>query len=196
MDQPRAQPPAAAAGLAATGARAAEKEADSHAKRLVLLFGGDEAAALASLPATFEWCCSQGLSGVQTAQLLGRIGRSRHDSVVNFATTAQLDWQRLSGYISERAEQQRQEGKRLSKHASLGSLLVKNMVAAQALAAPPGHVAAWLAAVGQHLTTAGLGKILAVHPHLVTAKPSKTLRAMDWAASKWAASQPANKVPD
>ena len=110
--------------------------ADQHARRLAHIFGSQQAA-LDSLPATFEWCRSRGLTGLQTAQLLDRIAELRRENVVQFGALVQPVWQQLEGYIAAWAEQQRQVGdSRLRKNTSLAEVLCSNKEAAQTLGRP------------------------------------------------------------
>ena len=156
-------------------------DADQHARRLVAVFGGDQQAALASLPTTFAWCTSRGLSGLQTAQLLGRIAKKRRDSVVSFAATAQRDWQLIEPYIAVHVQRLRQAEKQLPKHASLAALVCGRGGAAMMLATPPGHVASWLAAVGKQLPDAAdVGRLVIGSPFILAANPQTTLAALRW----------------
>ena len=158
------------------------KAADQHARRLAHIFGSQQAA-LDGLPATFEWCRSQGLTGLQTAKVLDHIAKKRRENVVRFATSVQPVWQQLEGYIAAWAEQQLQAGdSRLRKNTSLAEVLCSNSEAAQALGMPPGHVEAWLAAVSQRLPAAAIGRLLLAQPHVVSGSPTTALTAIRWAA--------------
>ena len=155
--------------------------ADQHARRLAAVFGGDQQAALASLPATFAWCTSQGLSGLQTAQLLDRIAKKRRDSVVSFAATAQRDWQLIEPYIAAHVRWRQQAGEQLPKHASLADVLQSRRDAARMLALAPGHVAAWLGAVSKQLTDAAyVGRLVLPQPLALTADMKTTLAVLRW----------------
>ena len=158
------------------------KAADQHARRLALVFGSQQAA-LDSLPATFEWCRSRGLTGLQTAQLLDHIAKMRRESVVQFAAHLQPVWQQMESYIAAWAEQQRQVGdSKLRKNTCLAEVLCSNKKAAQALGMPPGHVEAWLVAVSQRLPAAAIGRLLLSHPNMVCSSPATALAAIRWAA--------------
>ncbi|PRW51094.1 mitochondrial transcription termination factor-like family-3 [Chlorella sorokiniana] len=116
-----------------------------HARRLALVFGSQQAA-LDGLPATFEWCRSRGLTGLQTAQLLDDIAKCQRDSVVQFAALVQPVWQLMDSYVAAWAEQQQQAGdSKQRKHTSLAEALCSKKTA-EALGVSPGHVEAWLAA--------------------------------------------------
>ena len=187
-----------------------EAEAAQHAQRLVHVFksghqdaAAAEQAALGSLPATFGWCRSQRLSngqfltGQEVARLLDRMARQRHSSVVNFGSTAQRDWQLLDSYIEAHVRQQQQESAgaeerqdgqiggasvKLRKRACLADALQGQTTAALALIMPPGHVAAWLAAVGQRLSKAEVGALVRACPEAVCGSPTTAVAAIDWAA--------------
>ena len=156
-------------------------EADSYARRFALVFGSQQAA-LMGLPATFDWCRSQGLSGLQTAEVLDRIAGKRPQNVINFASTAQHDWQLIDGCISVCVQQRQHAGARLPKHTSLAGVLCSWHDAARALGMPPGHVGGWLGAVGHHLPAADIGAMLARSPLVLTGRPATALAAIDWAA--------------
>ena len=159
----------------------AAADAAQHARRLAHIFGGDQQAALASLPATFEFCRSQGLSGLETAQLLDRIAQRRHENVARFATTAQLDWQLLDGCIAAHVLLLQQAGERLPKHASLASLLRSSKDAAQVLAMPPGHVDDWVKALSALLPDAAdVGRLLLAKPQAARTPPETTLAVLRW----------------
>ena len=167
------------------------KAADQHARRLALVFGSQQAA-LDSLPATFEWCRSRGLTGLQTAQLLDRIAELRRENVVQFGALVQPVWQQLEGYIAAWAEQERQAGdSKMRKNTSLAEVLCGNEVAAAALAVPPGHVEAWLAAVSQRLPKAAIGRLLLSMPNMVCSSPATALAAIRWAADVLGVADPA-----
>lgn len=165
------------------------EEAILHAGWMAKVFGGHEAA-LACLPATFSWCRSQGLPGLQTAQLLDEIARARHERVVRFADTTQQDWQQIDGYISAHYQRQQEAGKRLSKHASLGSVLRSRPAAGRALKVRPGHVQGWLAAVGQLLTPADIGALLSTSPEAICGRPGTAVAAIEWAANELGVTDP------
>ena len=167
------------------------KAADQHARRLARVFGSQQAA-LDSLPATFEWCRSQGLTGLQTAHLLDRIAFKRRDNVVQFATLVQPVWQQVDSYIAAWAEQQRQAGgSRLRKNTSLAEALCSRDIAADALVMPPGHVEAWLAAVSQRLPAAAIGRLLLAQPNMISGSPATALAAISWAADVLGVADPA-----
>ncbi len=156
-------------------------DADQHARRLALVFGSQQAA-LDSLPATFEWCRSRGLSCKQTAQLLDRIAYTQCDNVVQFAALVQPVWQLLDGYIAAYVEPLRQADTRLPKHTSLAEVLRSSDTAALALSMQAGHVQAWLGAVSEQLPAAGLGQLLLILPTVVCASPATAAAAISWAA--------------
>ena len=155
-------------------------EADQHARRLALVFGSQQAA-LDSLPATFEWCRSRGLTGLQTAQLLDHIAKARRDNVVQFATLVQPVWQQMESYIAAWAEPLRRAGARLPTHTSLAEVLGSSEAAVGALGMPPGHVEAWLTAVSQRLPAVTIGRLLLTAPHVVCSSPATALAAINWA---------------
>ena len=166
-------------------------EADQHARRLALVFGSQQAA-LDGLPATFEWCRSRGLTGLQAAQLLDRIAMQRQENVVQFAALVQPVWQQMEGYIVAWAEQQRQAGgSTLRKNTSLAEALCSSETAAQALGMPPGHVEAWLAAVNQRLPAAAISRLLLTRPDVVKSSPTTALAAISWAADVLGVADPA-----
>ena len=157
-------------------------DADWHARRLARIFGGDQQAALASLPATFEFCRSRGLSGLESARLLDRIAQKRHENVVSFATTAQLDWLQMDGCIAAYVRRRQQAGERLPKHASLASLLRQDgsTDAAQALASPR-RVADWVKALSALLPDAAdVGRLLLGKPQAARTPPETTLAVLRW----------------
>lgn len=152
----------------------AEAAAEWYARRLVIPFSGSQRAALEGLPAMFEWCRTKGLTGPEAAQVLGYIGGHRRENVVQFATTAALDWQLMDSKIQACIKQLRVAGKRLPKNTSVAGVLRTNTVAAAvALAMPPGHVSAWLEAVGQRFTDAAMGRLLVSGPGVVRGSPAK-----------------------
>ena len=166
-------------------------EADQHARQLALVFGSQQAA-LDSLPTTFEWCHSRGLTGLQTAQLLDRIVCARQDNVVQFAAAVQPVWQQMDSYIGAWAEQERQAGdSKLRKHTSLAEVLRSSKDAARALSLPPGHVGAWLAAVSQRLPAVAIGRMLLVMPNVVVGHPSTASADISWAADVLGMADPA-----
>ena len=157
-------------------------DADWHARRLARIFGGDQQAALASLPATFEFCRSRGLSGLESARLLDRIAQKRHENVVSFATTAQLDWLQMDGCIAAYVRRRQQAGERLPKHDSLASLLRQDgsTDAAQALASPR-RVADWVKALSALLPDAAdVGRLLLAKPQAARTPPETTLAVLRW----------------
>lgn len=158
----------------------AASEADQSARRLVRVFGSQQAA-LDGVPATFEWCRGQGLTGPQTAALLDRIASRRHDNVVQFASTAQANWKLLDSCIATYIEPLDAAGARLPKHTSLAGVPSGGLDAVQALQMPPGHVAAWLAAIGERLSDTAIGRLLLRHPSLVSGSPDTAVAAIDWA---------------
>ena len=158
-------------------------EADAHARRLAHIFGGDQQAALASLPATFAWCRGKGLSGLETAQLLDRIAAQQPGNVARFAETAQKDWQLVEPCIEAHVQRLAQVGKRAPKHASFTDLLRSNVKAARMLALPPGHAKAWLAAVGVALPDpAVVGGLLLSDPLLLTSRPDTPAAVLRWSS--------------
>ncbi len=165
-------------------------KADQHARRLGHIFGSQQAA-LDSLPATFEWCRSRGLSGGQTAQLLDGIAKTRRENVVQFAALVQPVWQLLDSHIAAYVEPLRQAGGRLPKHTSLAGVLRGNEAAAQALCMPPGHVEAWLAAVSEQLPAAAVGRLLLNLPNAVAGSPATAAAAVSWAADVLGVADPA-----
>ncbi|KAL4447893.1 hypothetical protein ABPG75_005112 [Micractinium tetrahymenae] len=190
--------------LAAGGARGASQGAGSIAERLAAAFGGDQQAALASLPATFAWCRGRPLSigrclnGLEVARLLDRIAATRHDSVLDFASTAQRDWQLIDScieahlqHLQQRQQRQQEEeeevgegcggGGKLRRRACLADTLRVDAAAAGALATPPGHVKAWLTAARQHMSEAQVGAILLANPETVSGSPATALAAISWA---------------
>ncbi len=168
-------------------------DADQYARHLALVFGSQQAA-LHSLPATFEWCRSRGLSGLETAQLLDRIAFKRQDSVVQFAALVQPVWQLLDSHITAYVEPLRQAGARLPKHTSLAGVLRGKSAAAEALGMPPGHVEAWLAAVGERLPAAAVGRLLTTHPEAVVGSPATALAAISWVVTELGAADPAGLI--
>ncbi len=165
-------------------------DADRHARRLALVFGSQQAA-LDSLPATFEWCNSRGLSGPQTAQLLDRIAKKRRENVVQFAALVQPVWQLMDSHIAAYVEPLRQAGARLPKHTSLAGVLCGNKTAFLALVMPPGHAEAWLAAVSRQLPAAALGKLLLTLPNVANSSPATASAAISWAAEVLGVADPA-----
>lgn len=162
----------------------AAAEADSHARDLGRAFRSQQAA-LAALPATFEWCQKQGLTGPQTARVLCRMAFKRHDSVVEFTSMTQHDWLLIDRYIAAYVEKLQQKGdNRLRRRTCLADVLRGSADAAQALGMPPGHVAAWLAAVGDQLPTDVIGRLLLGQPKVVNGRPGTALAALAWAASE------------
>ncbi|KAL4447879.1 hypothetical protein ABPG75_005098 [Micractinium tetrahymenae] len=175
------------------------KEAGRIAERLAAAFGGDQQAALLSLPATFAWCRGRQLSsgrcltGLEVAWRLYRIARRRRENVTNFAGTARPDWQLIDSYIEvhlrqqEQKQQQEEEeegvggGGKLRRHASLADALRGDASAALALVRPPGHVKAWLTAVTQHMSRADVGALLLAQPKVVTGSPETPLASISWA---------------
>ncbi|KAI7841231.1 hypothetical protein COHA_005068 [Chlorella ohadii] len=168
----------------------AAADADQHARRLALVFGSQQTA-LDGLPATFEWCHSRGLKALQTAQLLDRIANKRQENVVQFAALVQPVWQLMDSHIAAYVEPLRQAGARLPKHTSLAEMLCGNKQAAEALGMPPGHVEAWLAAVGQQLPAAVIGRLLLGAPAVVAGSPATALAAIGWAVNVLGAADPA-----
>ncbi len=164
-------------------------DADQHARRLALVFGSQQAA-LDGLPATFEWCRSQGLSGPRAAQLLNRIAKRRRESVVQFAALVQPVWQVLDSHIAAYVEPLRQAGARLPKHTSLAGVLRSSSAAADALSMPPGHVEAWLAAVSEQMPAAAVGRLLLSLPNAVCGKPATAEAAISWAADVLGLAEP------
>ena len=158
-------------------------KADWHARRLAQVFGSEQAA-LDDLPATFARCRGPGnkdMTGLQAAELLDRIAETRWENVVNFSSTAQVDWQLIDEYICAFVERLVQAGKQLPKHTCLAEVLCSSPAAAQALRTPPGHVAAWLEAVQQRLPGADLGAMLVSLPSMVTGDPTTTsLATIGW----------------
>ncbi len=165
-------------------------DADQHARRLALVFGSQQAA-LDGLPTTFEWCRSRGLKGSETVQLLDRIALARWENVVQFAALVQPVWQLLDSHIAAYVEPLRQAGARLPKHTSLAGVLCGSESAALALVMPPGHVEAWLAAVGQQLPAAAIGRLLVSLPNVVTGSPATVAAAISWAVNVLGAADPA-----
>ncbi|PRW50832.1 transcription termination factor mitochondrial [Chlorella sorokiniana] len=166
-------------------------DADEHARRLALVFGSQQAA-LDGLPATFEWCCSRGLTGLQTAQLLDHIANKSHKSVAQFAALVQPVWQLMDSYVAAWAEQQHQAGgSKQRKHISLAKALCSNPEAAKTLAAPAGHVEAWLAAVSEQLPAAAVGSLLLGMPNVVCGGIDKGPAVISWAASELGVTDPA-----
>lgn len=157
-------------------------DAATQARRLALVFGSEEAA-LADLPATFAWCCGRGLTGPQTAALLSRVASLRRESVMQFAATAQRDWQLIDGYIAAYIKQQELVS-RLIKHSCLADLLRSSPHAARALSMPPNHVPEWLIAVRQHLPTATIGRLLLSSPMVATGSPQTAVAAIAWATRR------------
>ena len=156
------------------------EEADWHARRLAHVFGSEQAA-LDVLPATYAWCRDdQGLSGLQTAQVLDRIAKDRWENVVKFSGTAQMDWQLIDEYICAFVGRLVQAGKQLPKHTRLAEVMCSSPAAANALRTPPGHVAAWLEAVQQRLPAADLGAMLLSNPALVTVAPATSVAVINW----------------
>ncbi|PRW50977.1 FAD-linked oxidase [Chlorella sorokiniana] len=165
--------------------------ADQHACRQALVFGSQQAA-LDSLPATFEWCRSRGLTGLQTAQLLDGIAKKSHKCVVQFAALVQPVWQLMDSYVAAWAEQQQQAGdSRLRKHTSLAEALCGHAKAAEALGMPPGHVEAWLAAVSEQLPAAAVGGLLLGMPSVVCGGLDKGPAAISWAVNVLGVADPA-----
>ncbi len=152
---------------------------------------GSQQAALDSLPATFEWCRSRGLTGKQTAQLLDFIASQRQANVVQFAALVQPVWQLLDSHIAAYVEPLRQAGARLPRHTSLARVLRSSETAALALVLPPGHVEAWLAVVGEQLPAAGIGRLLTTLPNVVVGSPATALAAISWVADVLGVADPA-----
>ena len=163
-------------------------KADQHARRLAHVFGSQQAA-LDGLPATFEWCRSQGLTGLQATALLDRIARKRHESVVQFAATVQHDWQQIDSCIA--ACVQAAGGSKRLTHTSLAEKLGSSPDYAESLGMPPGHVEAWLAAVSERLPAPAIGRLLLSSPDVVTASPATALAALGWAADEVEVADPA-----
>ncbi|PRW50983.1 zinc finger ZZ-type and EF-hand domain-containing 1 [Chlorella sorokiniana] len=166
------------------------KAADQHARRLARVFGSQQAA-LDGLPATFQWCRSHGLTGLQAAQLLDRIAKKRPANVVQFAALVQPVWQLMDSYIAAHIEPLRQAGAMLPKHTSLAEVLCSSPNVVPALGMPPGHVEAWLAAVSERLTAATIGSLLVGMPNVVCGSPTTTVAAISWAVSVLGAQDPA-----
>ena len=120
------------------------------------------------------------MTGLQTAQLLDRIAVHRWDNVVNFSSTAQVDWQLIDGLIRAYVERHAKAGGRLPKHTSLAKVLCSSRAAVQALYMRPGHVAAWLEEAQQQLPAADLGAMLVSFPSLVAADPATSVAAIGW----------------
>ena len=158
-------------------------EADQHARRLAHVFGGDQQAALAGRPLTFELCSSKGLMGLETAQLLARIAYRRHENVVSFETMAQRTWQLIDGHISAYVQRrQQQPNKRPPKHSCLAAKLRSDCTAVWALAVPPDHVEDWLATVSKLLPQADIGALLLTSPSVVTGCIDTASAAVAWAS--------------
>ncbi|KAL4447892.1 hypothetical protein ABPG75_005111 [Micractinium tetrahymenae] len=164
------------------------KEAGRIAERLAAAFGGDEQAALASLPATFAWCRSQQLStglvltGLQVAEVLVVIASHQYANVVNFASTAQHDWQLIDSLISVHVQQKL--GCKLLNHSCLADVLRSRPVQGTALSMQPGHVAAWIAAARRHLSEADVGALLLAQPYLVSSAPETAAASIAWVRHK------------
>ncbi|PRW50766.1 transcription termination factor mitochondrial [Chlorella sorokiniana] len=149
-------------------------------------------AALDGLPATFEWCRSRGLTGLQTAQLLDDIAKKQKKNVVQFAALVQPVWQLMDSYVAAWAEQQQQAGdSKLRKHTSLAEALCGNATAAEALGMPPGHVEAWLAAVSERLPAAAIGGLLLGMPGVVCGGLDTAPAAISWAVNVLGVADPA-----
>ncbi|KAI7837219.1 hypothetical protein COHA_008945 [Chlorella ohadii] len=159
----------------------AAEQAAEVAWQLALAFQSEQAA-LAGLPATFDFCRSQQLSGPEAAAVLCRIAKIRRENVVEFATSVQPVWLQLDSYFAAYVKERRQVRKRLPEHLTLASMLCSNTNACQALVMPPGHVQRWLDTVGTRLSAADLGAVLAKEPEIVTAAPDTAVAALDWAA--------------
>ncbi len=159
----------------------AAEQAAEVAWQLGLAFQSEQAA-LAGLPATFDFCRSQQLSGPEAAAVLCRIAKIRRENVVGFATSVQPVWLQLDSYFAAYVKERRQARKRLPEHLTLASMLCSNTNACQALVMPPGHVQRWLDTVGTRLSAAYLGAVLAKEPEIVTAAPDTAVAALDWAA--------------
>lgn len=158
-------------------------DAEAAAWQLALAYQSEQAA-LAGLPATFEFCRSRQLTGPEAAQLLCGIAKLRWSNISSFASSAQLDWLLLERYFDAHVKQLRQEGQRLPKHLSFASMLRSNKSAARALVMQPGHLQRWLDAVGERLSAADICAVLAKEPEVVSAAPEKAAAALDWAASQ------------
>ncbi|PRW51139.1 guanine deaminase [Chlorella sorokiniana] len=153
---------------------------------------GASQAALDSLPATFEWCRSRGLTGPQTAKLLDHVANKSYKSVVQFAALVQPVWQLMDSYVAAWAEQQHQAGdSKQRKHTSLAEALRDSTVAAAALGMPPGHVEAWLAAVSQQLPAAAIGGLLLGMPNVVCGGLDTAPAAISWAVNVLGVADPA-----
>ena len=159
-------------------------EAQWHAMRLAHVFRSAEDAALAGLPATFDWCRGQGLSVLETAQLLDHMESSSHESVRSFSSGAQLVWQRFDAAIAAHVERQRRSGGRLPKRTYLAEVLHSRKTATVALTKLPGRVAEWLAVVGQHLALADICAVLLNNPLIVHCRPATAAATLAWAADE------------
>ncbi|KAL4443966.1 hypothetical protein ABPG75_011703 [Micractinium tetrahymenae] len=146
-----------------------DAEAALRSRQLLQAFGGGDWAAVASLPAAFAWCRSQPLSnggrlsGGEVAALLAGMAARRSGSVAHFAITAQRNWRLIDRYIATYVLDQLGAGRPVH-HACLADLVRSGAPAAEAaaaaLAAPPNHVAAFLAAAGERLSPAQIGALL------------------------------------
>lgn len=144
-------------------------EAALRARQLAQACGDGDWAAVACLPAAFEWCRSQPLSdggrlsGAEAAALLAGMAARRASSVAHFAITAQRNWRLLDHHIAAHVVEELAAGRPVH-HASLADLVHSGPAAATAaaavLATPPAHVAAFLAAAGEQLSPAQIGGLL------------------------------------
>jgi hypothetical protein len=100
-------------------------------------------------------------------------------------------WQLIDSYIAVWVEQLRRVGARLPKHTSLAEVLCSSKAVVEALSMPPGHVEAWLAAVGKQLPAAAIGRLLLRMPNVVSSSPATALAAISWAVSELGVTDPA-----
>ena len=143
-----------------------------------------EQAALESLPDTFAWLRGRGLSSLETARLLNSMADMRHDSVVNFAATAQLDYELIDSTVAAYLHQRQQRPAGTLRHrtrASLADVLRSSVGTARCLIMPSGHVKAWLQEVRKQLSDAELGRLLLSQPSIVGGRPATAQAAVAWA---------------
>lgn len=173
-------------------------EAGRYARLFAAEFGGDEAAALASLMREFKELRRRKLSGSDAAWAINAMASKRRASGTSIDGVLQV-WQRLDDYISAYVQQRHQADKPERMRSSIAEMLRgRNIHAALAVAADPVEADALLAALCQRLAEAGskapevdVGAILLRVPDIVWTAQDALLAVIQCAADEL---QPADLV--